>query len=65
MTAALWTLILVQIAMGGFDTVYHHELTQRLAWRPAQRRELALHAVRNLLYAALFLAFGWSEPRGA
>jgi uncharacterized protein (TIGR01777 family) len=65
MTAALWTLILAQIAMGGFDTVYHHELTQRLAWRPAQRRELALHAVRNLLYAVLFLAFGWSEPRGA
>jgi uncharacterized protein (TIGR01777 family) len=65
MTAALWMLILVQIAMGGFDTVYHHELTQRLAWRPAQRRELALHAVRNLLYAVLFLAFGWSAPRGA
>jgi uncharacterized protein (TIGR01777 family) len=65
MTAALWTLILLQIAMGGFDTFYHHELTERLAWRPAQRRELALHAVRNLFYAVLFLAFAWSEPRGA
>jgi hypothetical protein len=43
MTAALWTLILVQIAMGGFDTVYHHELTQRLAWRPARRLGGAHH----------------------
>src|ERR1700732_2470323 len=51
--------------MGAFDTAYHHELTERLAWRPSQHRELALHAARNLLYAALFLALGWSEPRGA
>jgi uncharacterized protein len=64
-SALLWTLILVQIAMGAFDTIYHHELTERLAWRPSQRRELALHAVRNLLYAGLFLIFGWFEPHGA
>src|SRR5713101_6094411 len=64
-SALLWTLILLQIAMGAFDTIYHHELTERLAWRPTQRRELALHAVRSLLYAVLFLAFGWCEPRGA
>jgi uncharacterized protein len=64
-SALLWTLILLQIAMGAFDTIYHHELIERLAWRPTQRHELALHAVRNLLYAVLFLAFGWSEPRGA
>jgi len=64
-SALLWALILVQIAMGAFDTIYHHELTERLAWRPTQRRELALHAVRNLFYAVLFLVFGWFEPRGA
>src|ERR1700722_12114236 len=51
--------------MGAFDTAYHHELTERLAWRPSQHRGLALHAAPNLLYAALFLALGWSEPRGA
>src|SRR5215468_11965243 len=61
----LWALIVVQIAMGAFDIVYHHELTERLAWRPTQRRELALHAVRNLFYAALFLVLGWFEPHGA
>src|SRR5215467_44674 len=61
----LWALIVVQIAMGAFDIVYHHELTERLAWRPTQRRELALHAVRNLFYAVLFLVFAWLEPHGA
>jgi uncharacterized protein (TIGR01777 family) len=61
----LWSLIILQMAMGAFDVAYHHELTERLAWRPAQRRELSLHAVRNMLYAVLFTVFGWFEPRGA
>ncbi len=60
----LWTLIAVQIALGAFDTLYHHELTERLAWRGSQRRELKLHGVRNLLYAALFVGLGFSEPHG-
>ena len=51
--------------MGGFDTFYHHELTERLAWRPAQAGELRLHGVRNLAYAVTFMALGWSEPHGA
>lgn len=60
----LWTLIGLQMAMGLFDTVYHHELTERLAWRPSQRHELWLHGIRNLLYAALFVVLGWLEPHG-
>src|SRR5580704_13013800 len=60
----LWALIAMQIAMGAFDTVYHHELTERLAWRPSQRHELELHAARNVLYALLFLTFGFSEVHG-
>jgi uncharacterized protein (TIGR01777 family) len=60
----LWTLIALQIAMGAFDTLFHHELTERLAWRPSQRRELLLHGPRNLLYAALFVTLGWFEPHG-
>ena len=58
-------LLLVQIAMGGFDTLYHHELTQRLAWKPGQATELRLHGARNLIYALVFLALGWTEPHGA
>jgi uncharacterized protein (TIGR01777 family) len=61
----LWTLVFVQAAMGAFDTLYHHELTERLAWRPSQAGELRLHGVRNLAYGVIFAALGWSEPHGA
>lgn len=64
MSSLLWTLIAVQIAMGAFDTFYHHEMTERLAWRPSQRHELQLHSIRNALYALLFLALGWLEVHG-
>ncbi|HEX4301263.1 MAG TPA: TIGR01777 family oxidoreductase [Rhizomicrobium sp.] len=60
----LWSLIAVQMAMGAFDTFYHHELNERLAWRPSQRRELRLHGVRNLAYAMLFAVLGWAEVHG-
>ncbi|MGR4862368.1 TIGR01777 family oxidoreductase [Caulobacter sp. LARHSG274] len=65
MTDLIWTLLFVQVAVGAFDTVYHHEFTERLAWRPAQARELRLHGVRNLVYAVIFVALGWSRPQGA
>ena len=64
MTILLWLLLLIQIAMGAFDTICHHELTERLPWCPSQERELALHAVRNLLYAAVFILVGWFETHG-
>lgn len=64
MTDLLWTLVALQIAMGAFDTLFHHELTERLAWKPSQKSELRLHGVRNILYAALFLLIGWAEPQG-
>ncbi|KQV57418.1 MULTISPECIES: TIGR01777 family oxidoreductase [unclassified Caulobacter] len=64
MTDLIWTLVFIQVAMGGFDTLYHHELTERLAWRPSQAGELRLHGVRNLAYAVMFLALGWSRPQG-
>jgi uncharacterized protein len=50
--------------MGAFDTLYHHELTERLAWRTSQRHELQLHSIRNFFYALLFLVFGWLEIYG-
>src|SRR5882757_8913098 len=64
MTSLLWILIAVQIVMGVFDTFYHHEFTERLAWRPSQRYELQLHSLRNVLYALLFLVLGWLEVHG-
>ncbi|PXA86795.1 TIGR01777 family protein, partial [Caulobacter sp. D4A] len=65
MTDLIWILVFVQVAMGGFDTLYHHELTQRLAWKPSQKSELVLHGVRNLAYGVMFAALGWSRPEGA
>lgn len=62
--SVLALLLVAQIALGGFDTLYHHELTQRLAWRPAQATELRLHGVRNLVYAAVFLTLGLGAPQG-
>src|SRR3954447_21146737 len=60
----LWILIALQLAMGPFDIVYHHEMTERLAWRSSQSRELFLHAGRNLIYAVLFVVLGCFEPHG-
>lgn len=62
--SVLWTLIAVQVFMGAFDTLYHHEGTERLAWRASQKNELRLHGVRNIFYAAIFVCFGWFEPHG-
>ncbi|MEM9100108.1 MAG: TIGR01777 family oxidoreductase, partial [Pseudomonadota bacterium] len=64
MSDVLWALIGIQMAMGLFDTVVHHELTERLAWRPSQAKELRLHAIRNWFYALLFGVLGWFEPTG-
>lgn len=60
----LWTLISVQVLMGAFDTLVHHEGTERLAWRASQKQELRLHGVRNFFYAVIFLCFAWLEPHG-
>ena len=60
----LWSLVAIQIAMGGFDVLFHHEITERLAWRPNAARELRLHALRNAFYVLLFAAFAWLRPTG-
>jgi uncharacterized protein (TIGR01777 family) len=64
MTPLLWSLVAIQIALGAFDTLYHHELTERLAWRASQRHELQLHSIRNAFYVVLFLVLGWLEVHG-
>ncbi|WP_298821207.1 TIGR01777 family oxidoreductase [uncultured Roseibium sp.] len=60
----LWCLISIQTFMGGFDTIVHHEGSERLAWRTSQKTELRLHGIRNFFYAIIFLCFGWTEPHG-
>jgi uncharacterized protein len=60
----LWTLVSFQLVMGAFDVLYHHELTERLAWKANAAKELKLHAARNVFYAGLFAAFAWLQPGG-
>jgi len=60
----LAALICLQIVFGAFDMLFHHEATERLAWRPSQRRELQLHGARNVIYGGVFLSFAWLQPQG-
>jgi hypothetical protein len=48
-------LLILQGFMGGFDTLYHHELTVNLPQRPSARLELSIHAIRSLLYGLVFV----------
>lgn len=57
-------LMAMQGAMGAFDTLYHHEVTEHLTWHRGAAGELRIHGARNLLYAVLFLAFAWSAWHG-
>ena len=63
MNAALIVLT-VQVALGGLDNLLHHELTEALPSRVSARLELALHAVREILYAVVFLTLAWLRPEG-
>jgi len=58
------TLFLVQAVIGAVDNLWHHEITEDLTNRPAARRELALHTIREFLYAFIFLGLGWMVWHG-
>ena len=60
----LLALIGLQICLGAADTLLHHEFTERLAWQPHAKQELKLHALRNSIYAGLFLTLAWVLPFG-
>lgn len=64
MTLILWIFITIQITMGAIDTLYHHELTERLAWRKTQAKELKLHALRNIVYGVAFVLLALYQPTG-
>jgi hypothetical protein len=58
-------LLVLQGLMGAIDTLVNHELIERLPYRREARSELALHAARESVYAALFLGLGWFAWQGA
>lgn len=60
----LFIFVLVQIVIGAFDLVYHHEWLERLPWRTSAATELKLHGIRNFFYALMFFSLGWLEWHG-
>lgn len=65
MADALWLLAVLGL-LGGFDTVYFHEIRGRLPARlPGLQPELKLHAGRSFIYVAVFGTLPWIAWRGA
>ena len=60
----LFTLLSFQALLGAFDNLWHHELQAALPQRAGARRELALHAAREAIYAVIFIGLGWAEWHG-
>jgi uncharacterized protein (TIGR01777 family) len=61
----VFSLLTVQTLLGALDTLWNHEIAERLPARRSARYEQALHAAREFIYAFLFLALAWREWRGA
>lgn len=57
-------LLIIQAVMGAFDTLYHHEFKVALPRSPTARLELAIHAVRALIYGFVFVGLAWYEWHG-
>lgn len=52
-------LLILQGLLGAFDTLFHHELTERLPSRVGARKEVAIHAMRAILYGVVFAGLAW------
>jgi uncharacterized protein (TIGR01777 family) len=60
-----FALLIIQTLLGGFDNLWHHEITERLPSKRSAARELTLHAVRELIYGCFFFQLAWFELRGS
>ncbi|HEX2567555.1 MAG TPA: hypothetical protein VHL85_11905 [Burkholderiales bacterium] len=67
MSAQSWLPIalLAQGALGAVDTLFNHELVERLPTRPEARGEIGLHSMREAVYAVLMAGVGCFEWHGA
>lgn len=63
MTAVL-ILLIGQGLLGALNTLWHHELTAKLPASPTARGELALHGLREAIYAVVFLTLPWLRWEG-
>ncbi len=58
-------LVAIQGLLGAFDTLYHHEFTEKLPWKESARKELLIHGIRNFFYFVIFISLAWVEWHGA
>lgn len=61
---AVLTMLSLQALLGAFDNLWHHEWEAKLPQRPGARHELRLHALREAMYALLFLGLAWWQWQG-
>ena len=58
-------ILVAQGVLGAFDTLYYHEWRYRLVAHPEQAKvELRLHALRDFIYAVIFLSLPWFAWQG-
>lgn len=60
----VFTIMLVQVILGAFDNLYHHELTEKLPSKPTARHELTFHFMREMIYAVIFFGLAWWQWYG-
>ena len=60
----IFLLLTVQIVLGVIDNLWHHEITERLPAQRIARYETLLHAIREMLYAAIFACLAWTVMQG-
>lgn len=59
------SLLLVNAALGAWDTLWYHEIRTKLASRIDRTgTELRLHAARDAVYAVLYGGLAWWRPSG-
>ncbi len=59
------TVLILQGLLGGFDSLAIHEIRERLPSRPKAVTELRLHALREVLYACVFIGLAWWQWHGS
>ncbi len=57
-------LMIAQVLMGAFDTIYHHELKVALPQSRGASLELSIHALRAVLYSIVFIGLAWYQWGG-
>src|ERR1700761_6442652 len=61
----VFALITTQALLGELDNLWHHEITERLPAKRSAAGELVLHAVRESIYAFVFIGLAWFRWQGA